>query len=227
MKHRERVLRALSHEDPDRCPFNVAFTPEFAARLTEEVQTGPGVDYNPHGAGNTFELADVVDTDFRLTSVGWSNSYYAQPGSYTDEWGVQWRSVEYETPYGTGRYTEISERPLADDSAVEAYAPPDPGRPELYEHGAGMVRDLKDEYWIVGGVACTVFETAWALRGMDRLLMDFVVDPDLADAILDIPYNYHLAAARRLVEIGVDMVWLGDDVGTQSGMLMSPDHWRR
>ena len=57
--------------------------------------------------------------------------------------------------------------------------------------------------------------------------MDLVTDPDLAERILDIPYRYHLAAAKRLVEMGVDMIWIGDDVGTQRGMLISPDTWRR
>ena len=73
----------------------------------------------------------------------------------------------------------------------------------------------------------TIFECAWALRGYDRLLMDMLLNPDLADRILDIPYHYHLAAAKRLVEMGVDMIWLGDDVGGQAAMLMSPALWRR
>ena len=33
MDHRERVLTALNHQEPDRCPMQVSFTPEFAARL--------------------------------------------------------------------------------------------------------------------------------------------------------------------------------------------------
>jgi uroporphyrinogen-III decarboxylase len=57
--------------------------------------------------------------------------------------------------------------------------------------------------------------------------MDLLEDPDLAEAILDIPYRYHLVAAERLVEAGVDMLWTGDDVGAQNGMLMSPATWRR
>ncbi len=52
-------------------------------------------------------------------------------------------------------------------------------------------------------------------------------NPDLADQILEIPYRYHLAAAKKLVEMGVDMIWTGDDVGTQRGMLMSPKMWRK
>jgi hypothetical protein len=35
MKHRDRVLMALNHEEPDRCSLQVSFTPEFASRLKE------------------------------------------------------------------------------------------------------------------------------------------------------------------------------------------------
>jgi uroporphyrinogen-III decarboxylase len=59
------------------------------------------------------------------------------------------------------------------------------------------------------------------------MLMDFAENPELIDRIFEIPFRYHLAAARRLVEMGVDMIWTGDDVGTQHGMLISPATWRR
>jgi uroporphyrinogen-III decarboxylase len=52
-------------------------------------------------------------------------------------------------------------------------------------------------------------------------------DPDVAEAVLDIPYRYHLTAALKLVAMGVDMIWLGDDVGAQNAMLISPPMWRR
>jgi uroporphyrinogen-III decarboxylase len=59
------------------------------------------------------------------------------------------------------------------------------------------------------------------------MLMDLLVDPDLAERILDIPYHYHLTAAKKLTEMGVDMIWIGDDVGTQNGMLIAPAMWRK
>ena len=67
---------------------------------------------------------------------------------------------------------------------------------------------------------CTIFETAWALRGYEQMLTDFITDPGLSERILDIPYQYHLTAAKKLVEMGVDMIWIGDDVGMQTGMLI-------
>jgi uroporphyrinogen-III decarboxylase len=54
-----------------------------------------------------------------------------------------------------------------------------------------------------------------------------VLDPDLAEHLLDIPYQYHLTAAKKLVAMGVDMIWAGDDVGSQHEMLISPKMWRR
>jgi uroporphyrinogen decarboxylase len=168
-----------------------------------------------------------------LTSVGWANSYYANetfnPGqsTYTDSWGVTFRNSPYSTKFGTGFYTEIVGHPLAHDASILNYKAPKPDAPDLYSEAQWVLNTFKDEYWIVGVTVTTIFETAWALRGYERLLMDFVTAPETADAILDIPFTYHLRAAEILARMGVDMIWIGDDIGTQNAMLMSPDTWRR
>jgi uroporphyrinogen decarboxylase len=227
MKPRERVEAALRHEEPDRCPMQASFTPEFAARLRHDLALQGRQVHNPHGGGNTYELERALGEDMLLTSVGWANSYYMAGQPYVDEWGVGWTVHPYQTPFGPGHYTEIAGHPLADARAIGRYQPPDPHRPELYADAAQVLRDFQDEYWIVGVTVTTVFETAWALRGLEQLLVDMATDPGLADQVLDVPYHYHLAAARRLVEMGVDMIWIGDDVGTQHEMLISPRMWRR
>lgn len=232
MDHRERVWTALNHEVPDRCPMQISFTPEFAARLRIHLGQPEAAIHNPHGGGNAYTLERALDQDLLLTSVGWANSYYANEkyssdfGGYTDEWGVHWRNVPYQTKFGMGSYTEIVGHPLADDEAIGNYSPPDPNRPELYEDARWLILEFSRDYWIVGVTVTTIFETAWALRGLEQLLMDFVTNPNLADRVLEIPYQYHLAAARNLVELGVDMLWIGDDVGTQSAMMISPQTWR-
>ena len=205
----------------------VSFTPEFARRLRSDLQIDDHNGHNPHGGGNTYALERAIDEDILLTSVGWANSYYQEQGDYVDEWGIGWRSISYSTRFGEGRFTEPVVRPLSDTSAVSAYRAPDPHRPELYEEAERLIRDFQHEYWIVGVTVTTVFETAWALRGYDRLMMDFVEDPDLAECILEIPFRYHLAAAERLTRMGVDMIWIGDDIGAQDRMLISPAHWRK
>lgn len=226
MTHRERVITALNHEKPDRCPMQISFTPEFAARLEAELGGKHTAGHNPHGGGNTYALETYLQEDMLLTSVGWANSYYQSDEPYTDEWGIGWNSKEYSTPFGTGRYTEIVSHPLAGDNAVNSYQPPDPNRDELYTESKQVVQEFGKDYWIVGVVVTTIFECAWALRGLDQMMMDFYLNPDLAERILDIPFLYHLEAAKRLTRLGVDMLWFGDDMGAQQSMILSPDTWR-
>jgi len=207
----------------------ISFTPEFANRLQKEISGKTGRSHNPHGGGNTYELECYLGEDLLLTSVGWANNYYQafEPGDrYVDEWGVGWKAVPYETRFGSGIYTEFVSHPLADEKTLDGYTPPSPDDPLLYRDAQRLIESHRKEYWIVGVTVTTIWETAWALRGLERMMMDLVENPQLAGRILDIPYNYHLAAARRLVEMGVDMIWLGDDVGTQRGMLISPGMWR-
>ncbi len=228
VRPRDRVSAALAHVEPDRCPFQSTFTPEFAARLRADLGVRDEREHNPHGGGNTYEVEIALGEDLLLTSVGWANSYYMDDEhDYVDEWGVGWRVVPYQTPYGVGHYTEPRGHPLASAGAFSTYRPPDPGRDELYADSEHALREFGDEFWIAGVVVTTIFETAWALRGLERLLMDFVEAPDLADEVLEIPFRYHLTAAERLTRMGVDMIWLGDDIGQQAGLLMSPRHWRR
>jgi len=202
--------------------------PEFAARLAADLALERTRVHNPYGGGNSHELEIATGQDLLLTSVGWANGYFQdEQHDYVDEWGVGWRVVPYTTPYGNGGYAEPCRHPLADAAALSGYRPPDPHRDELYTDAARTLGAFGEDYWIVGVTVTTIFETAWALRGLERLLMDFVEAPELADEILDIPCRYHRAAAERLVRMGVDMIWLGDDIAGQSGMLFSPKHWRR
>ncbi len=230
MKHRDRVIMALNHEEPDRCPMQISFTPEFADRLEADLKLRGQGFHNPHGGGNTYELERTLDEDMLLTSVGWVNGYY-QNGyqnvdRYLDEWRVTWRTVEYQTRFGKGKYTEPFGHPLADDLELETYSAPDPDRPALYEEASRVIKDNKGEYWIVGVTPTTIFETAWALRGYEQLLIDMATEPAIAERVLDLPYHYHMAVTQHLVRLGVDMIWLGDDVGGQNSMLMSPKMWQ-
>lgn len=227
MRPRERVAAALNHEIPDRCPFQASFTPEFAVRLRAELALGDDSHHNPHGGGNTYEVERALGEDMLLTSVGWANGYYQDTVPYVDEWGVGWDVQPYETPFGVGHYTELRSHPLADEAAVDKYVAPDPCRPDRYDAARHVVAQFGDEYWIVGVTVTTIFETAWALRGLQQMLLDMARDPALADTILEIPFRFHLEAAKELTRLGVDMIWLGDDVGAQERMLISPAMWRR
>ena len=76
MKHRERVLTALNHQNPIAARCRSASRPNLPPgwRPTCSLK-GQGL-HNPHGGGNTYELERALDEDMLLTSVGWVNGYY-------------------------------------------------------------------------------------------------------------------------------------------------------
>jgi len=226
MNPRERVLVALDHKEPDRVPRLASFTPEFAAELRRYFKIKSGL-FNPHG-GTEHGLELKLGNDILLTAQGFANSYYHRlDRDYTDEWGVSWKIVEYRTKNDTGKYTEISRNPLREDKFIENYIPPDPTIESRYESSKKLIKEFGKEYPIMGVIVTTIFEAAWAIRGLDKLMMDFVVNEDLANRILDIPFNYHLYAGKKLAGLGVDIIWTGDDMGGQQGMLISPKMWRK
>jgi len=230
MKPRERVEAALNHTQPDRTPMLISWVPELSGRLLPAL----GLELNDvlDAEGNyNYAPERMLGNDMLMTWSGWVGSGYYQPGydqvdGYTDEWGVGWVSARYETPYGAGHYTELRGHPIADEKDLEAYQPPDPNRPEIYVEAERLIKQFKDEYWIVIAMAPTLFEVAWALHGLEATLTDLVANPRLVERLMDVALDYHINLAQNMVKFGADMIWIGDDIGTQHGMLMSPKTWR-
>ena len=232
LKPRDRVRIALSHEQPDRVPMYLSWVPEFRSRLAKVLGLETSDLMGDDGRW-LYTLERTMGADMLVKHCGWVSTGYYQPGydqpgaEYVDEWGVTWKSTLYDTPYGTGYYTEIYDNPIKSQADLEIYQPPDPLRPELYTDVQRIVKEFGDQYWICAAMLATTFESAWALHGLEQTLIDVVADPELAESVIDIPFRYHLTMGCRLAELGVDMIWLGDDVGGQHGMLISPRTWRR
>jgi len=230
LSHRERVETTLANELPDRCPMQICYTPEFNRRLREYyIGKGHVFRAEPPEEINA-ELEFLSDQDMLLAWIGWTDETKVtyKPGEeFYDKWGVLRRVAGYNTPFGDGTYSELVGHPLADISKLSSYRMPDPGLPELYTGVDSLLGRYHDEYWIVGVAVTTMYETAWALRGFEQMFIDFAINHDIVDEIFSLTMNYHLTIARNLVKKGVDMIWIGDDVGGQNRMLISPDMWRR
>lgn len=212
MKPRERVLKAINREEPDRVPVYANFTPEVLTKLKKALECDNDVD-----------LSLKMGNDMIVATHGIENSFYASEESeFTDEWGVRWVRVDH----AYGHYTEIAENPLSDKKKLESYQIPDPNENKRYEKVEQLIQKYGNEYWIVGSVACTIFETSWYLRGQERLLRDMIRDKEFVHDLMDKVMKFSKTVAERLVKIGVDMIWLGDDVGGQNSMLISPKLWR-
>ena len=80
---------------------------------------------------------------------------------------------------------------------------------------------------IVGGVTTTVFEGAQMLRGISELMMDLYLNEDFVNELMDKLVAYHFKIGKKLIELGVDILYIGDDVGGQKNMLISPEQFRQ
>jgi uroporphyrinogen decarboxylase len=213
MHSRDRVAAALRHEQPDRPPLFATYVPEIERRLRAERAVPESVD-----------LGVALGNDLIKVAVGLENSFNGSPEpEYDDAWGIRWRYVSNDY----GRFTEIARHPLAGDrTALDRFEIPDPNEPAQYEPFRLAKARYGAEKWVIGSCQISVFEAAWYLRGFEQLFVDMITAPDYVHALMDKAMQFPLAAGRRFAEMGADMVWFGDDVAMQRGMMMSVGMWR-
>jgi uroporphyrinogen decarboxylase len=112
--------------------------------------------------------------------------------------------------------SEAAEYPLPDIDAAYRYEPVRADIEAIHRRGLAAMAMLE----------CTVFERAWYLRGMERLLLDFTDGSAFAATLLDRITERRMAQAEHYARAGADVIAYGDDVGTQRGLLMSARMWR-
>jgi uroporphyrinogen decarboxylase len=145
-----------------------------------------------------------------------------------DEWGVGAISAGF-------HHFEKMVHPLHNASSprdIAAYPWPDVLAPYRWASVPDNVRTWQNRGHPVsasppGSCEGSLFETSWYLRGQEQLLIDLYDNPDLATALLDTVNNTMIEGARRMAQFGADILKLGDDVGSQRAMMMSPETWRR
>ncbi|MBN1294879.1 MAG: hypothetical protein JXB48_23790 [Candidatus Latescibacteria bacterium] len=222
MNSKERVMTALAHKEPDRVPVHIDYTPEAAAKLSAHLKLNNSTA--EAYSGKISEIPLVMDHDLLVAWHGIATSYYQHEelDEYTCEWGIGWRWVDIPN----GRYTEIERRPLADENNLSSYTCPDAAEDWRYDSARELIALHGTTHCIVGGMPCTFFEAAWYLRGYEAFLTDMMINKDFAHALLDKLYEFQLATGTTLASLGVDVLWLGDDFGTQNSLIIAPEIWR-
>ena len=65
------------------------------------------------------------------------------------------------------------------------------------------------------------------LRGFENFMLDVGEDRPELEELIAIVENYWFEVVKRWVELGVDVIGFGDDLGLQHSLPISPDSWRR
>jgi len=218
----ERVKLSIEHRETDRVPVNFRAVPEINDKLVDELQL----------AGSD-ELMDVLGIDCRTVAPRYvgpadMDGGFGVGSTGRDFWGVVRRPVRNQF----SAYQEIVHYPLAEMetvSEIENYNWP---KVEWFDvsHIPDQIRqwDKNEKRWIVcfGGGA---FESPWYMRSLDRFLVDLVERPELAEAIMRNVVDFYTGLTRKVYEAcagRLDMVITGGDIGTQRGMMLSPQLWR-
>jgi len=85
----------------------------------------------------------------------------------------------------------------------------------------------KQGYPAIGHIGSVCFEALNNLLGMEEVFIALFDKYDIIDEICEEITNIKLDMAMKFVENGINIVHMGDDFGSQKGLLVSPDIWRR
>lgn len=220
LTHRERVITAFSRRVPDRVP--------------RELYMSPAVRQDLQEALGTEDLVNALDLDMgwdrlirRLPANGHVDftRYYSTfpPGASYSEWG------EMSFPAGFYHFAGYK-KPMAEFTSLrelEEYPFPDIDADYRYVGVSEQVQAMiSSSYPAISGYECGFFEQAFGVRGMDNFLVDLMVNPDFAHALLEQIAVRKIGAAVQFARAGVDVVFVGDDWGHEKGLFMNPAVWR-
>jgi len=145
---------------------------------------------------------------------------------FVDDWGILLRRSP------RSLYYEPTVAPLRDATIddLAKYPWPELGHPSRFKGLAAKARGIqRDGYAVVSLSGVAVFEQIQLLRGMDTWLMDMAADPDFAHAILRKVTDLMKSGLVGLLEEAgqhIDVLVMGDDLGTQTATIISPGMYR-
>lgn len=221
MTSKERVKLAFAHETPDRVPIDYLANPGIDARLKAHYGLAANDDEG---------LRRTLGVDFREIVPAYIGPTLHAPveGRMIDLWGIHTRWVEHES----GGYWDYCDFPLkdADVEAVNAWPMPSP---DDFDYAAipAMCKAMEGYYLMVGNPgAGDMINTAGMIRGVEQVLVDLMTDDEACLRFMTRKNEVQLAMLERALEAArgaIDILWLGEDLGTQRGPMIGLDLFRK
>jgi uroporphyrinogen decarboxylase len=243
LNSRERGIRAIEHEEPDRVPLEGVAWAEWSFPFLQKVLAYLGLPPVTRGgmlgAGEELEaFLKRIGADFRAVSMEPPEEFRRKaiydplfhqpwgirvgPDTLEDEWGIR-RQLN-----ATKTQSRIIYHPLKNVEDFDEYDFPDINAPGRFDSAEKLVRKWRNDY-LISGIwgGDSFFCQAWYLRGFKELINDMYSNPKLVEKLFDKLLEFFLAATKRLIEIGIDILAIADDIAAQTGMIVSPMLWRK
>ena len=136
---------------------------------------------------------------------------------WVDIWGTGWKKIQ------DGVMGLPEGYPLAEIGDLYGYRWPDPDDERICRRIYDMAEGLTGgDRFLAGSHRDTLWEKAYMLVGMENLMACFFTEPEFVRQVLHRIMDFQLGIARHYAGLGVEMVFLGDDLGTQSAPLLGP-----
>ena len=242
MTPRERVWAAINHQEPDRVPLDLGggTSTTIVVEGYEKLKEYWGIPGETRIMNKIFRLAYLdeavmqrLGSDLRPISIKGPANWKppaAQPGYFTDLWGITWREAHYPGGY----YWELYKNPLADATIqdLDNYPWPDPLDPGFTAGLAEEIKDLHENtpYAIMAdGGFKSFWELGYMLRGLEHLITDLILNPEFVTALMTKLLEINIAGTSRFLDIAGEYIHVfrtADDLATQRGLLMSPKTYR-
>jgi uroporphyrinogen decarboxylase len=230
MNSRERVFKAFKKIEgiPDRVPIQF----DLCRQHTESFGRKLGIEPD-------YALSYYEDLTYRISAneirtrmgsdvvvVGGTVPYGYTPEIVRDnitknEFGMHMKP--------TSLYVEVVQCPLENAmtiSDIENYAFPDPYAKGRFDKAHRDIERYGNKYFVIGDVELSLFELAWHLTGLEKYMVGMLCDEPWLNLLNDRVEEWSTGLALQLVKAGVDAIWLGEDLGSQTSTLISPEDWR-
>lgn len=142
---------------------------------------------------------------------------------WTDEWGVRWAHA------AGGVGGSPVDHPIKDWSQLDEYirSMPDPHEPGRFDEALRQVELHGETKYCIGQFHMPLWDRLQSLRGTENTFMDLYTAEANVCRLIEAITGFGLELIRSWGELGVDAVFLADDWGTQSSLMISPDMWRK
>jgi len=206
MSSLERVLAVLQHEEPDRVPhFEWVHDLDLIKDMT--------------GGGDYHDLVEQLDIDAVMTGPLYRKRSLG--GDLTvDEWGSVRRMGKdnYAMPVD-------DQAPIQSLADLEKWEAPDPDDDYRYEK-------IKETVKRFGGKRAIILQMrdVWSgprdYIGYAQLFINLSECPELVEGVVIKCVDHYIRVIQRSAELGVNIVFTGDDVADNRGPMFSPDLWQ-
>ena len=240
---RQRVLTALTHEEPDTVPLALGGGPygivdDLYLRLVDFLDLGKPVP--PFRAGHSISymddrLLEKLGTDIRYCWPGLLPNSPVIPGededTFYDSYGQVWKRA---LPYYYAAEGILKEASSVDD-IEQLVRWPDLSDPRWMAGVTERACELSEQtdYFVAMRMVAShgPFQTACDLRGTENFLRDMALNPELAETLLEKVTSVIEGLLKLAMQAGgeyFDMIELpGDDYAGNTNTIMSPKMFRQ